>query len=224
MQPARSLRKDLFPHHPPSHLLYEPRRSVRDRASQHLIQTPPSRGPAMSRACPRPQLKKPVASWALKPDSHGAPSVTWGRTQALVEGKEPGCGAGCGGGGIPPCAAGLCSAYCPEEKQGRACHLSPRPGFCCFFWVLRAKSHKRPRPRAKRPAHISLTLIYVHQSGSCMSQLPLLFPLFARIGGLVGRRCMSSPSRVAWRSQAGCGRNCPRSLAGGQQFDQLLTR
>ena len=110
MQPAHSLRKDLFPHHPPAHLLYEPRRSVRDRASQHLMQPPSSRGPAMSRACPRPRLKKLVTSWALKLDSHGAPSDDVG----LDAGSSRREGTGLwgwlwGGVAISPCVAGLCS-------------------------------------------------------------------------------------------------------------------
>ena len=36
--------------------------------------------------------------------------MTWVSTRALVEGKEPGYGAGCGGVAISPCAAGLCSS------------------------------------------------------------------------------------------------------------------
>jgi hypothetical protein len=35
--------------------------------------------------------------------------MTWVSTRALVEGKEPGYGAGSGGVAIFPCAAGLCS-------------------------------------------------------------------------------------------------------------------
>ena len=61
-QPVRSLRKDLFPHHPASHLLHEPLRPVRDRASQHLMQPSSSRGPTISRACPRTGLRKLVTS------------------------------------------------------------------------------------------------------------------------------------------------------------------
>ena len=40
--------------------------------------------------------------------------MTWVSTRALVEGKEPGYGAGCGGVAIFPCAAGLCSFGAPE--------------------------------------------------------------------------------------------------------------
>ena len=37
--------------------------------------------------------------------------MTWVSTRALVEGKEPGYGAGSGGVAIFPCAAGLCSFF-----------------------------------------------------------------------------------------------------------------
>jgi len=81
VEPVHSLRKGLFPHHLSSHLLREPLRPVRDRASQHLMQPSSSRGPAMSRACPRPGLHKLVTSWVLKPGSTGRPLVPWGSTR-----------------------------------------------------------------------------------------------------------------------------------------------
>ena len=73
VEPVQSLRKDLFPHHLSSHLLHEPLRPVRDRASQLLMQPSSSRGAAMSRACPRRGLRKLLASRALKLGSHGTP-------------------------------------------------------------------------------------------------------------------------------------------------------
>ena len=73
VEPEYSLRRDFFPHHLSSHLPHEPLRSVRDRASQNPMQPPSSWGTAMSRACPRPGLRKLVTSWVLKPGSHGTP-------------------------------------------------------------------------------------------------------------------------------------------------------
>ena len=106
VEPEYSLRRDLFPHHLSSHLLREPLRPVRDRAFQNLMQPPSSRGPAMSRACPRPGLRKLVTgSQSLAPT--GRPLMTQGWTRALVEGKEPGCGAGCGGRGDFPLRRGV---------------------------------------------------------------------------------------------------------------------
>ena len=62
--------------------------------------------------------------------------MTWVSTRALVEGKEPGYGAGCGGVAIFPCAAGLCS-YAPhtctalpsalQRAAGPARPMSSRP-------------------------------------------------------------------------------------------------
>ena len=57
VEPEYSLRRDLFPHHLSSHLLHEPLRPVRDRASHDT----------------RPGLRKLVTSWVLKPGSHGTP-------------------------------------------------------------------------------------------------------------------------------------------------------
>ena len=57
VEPEYSLRRDLFPHHLSSHLLHEPLRPVRDRASHDT----------------RPGLRKLVTSCVLKPGSHGTP-------------------------------------------------------------------------------------------------------------------------------------------------------
>ena len=47
----------------------------------------------------------------VKPGSHGTPPDDVVSTRALVEGKAPGYGAGCGGVAIFPCAVGLCSLF-----------------------------------------------------------------------------------------------------------------
>ena len=54
------------------------------RATGIEVEPSSSRGPVMSRTCPRPGLSKLVTSWVLKPGSTGRPLMTWGSTRALV--------------------------------------------------------------------------------------------------------------------------------------------